>query len=48
MSDFPTTLGAEPVATAQAIAKAVKENGFDGVDIDYEGEIYMYLYYYER
>lgn len=37
IADFPTTLGAEPIATATAIAQAVKENGFDGVDVNYEG-----------
>nr|XP_019043356.1 hypothetical protein I302_07931 [Kwoniella bestiolae CBS 10118]OCF22286.1 hypothetical protein I302_07931 [Kwoniella bestiolae CBS 10118] len=35
-TDAPTSNGADPTQTAQALAKWVKDYGLDGVDIDYE------------
>ncbi|KAF7973212.1 hypothetical protein HWV62_32660 [Athelia sp. TMB] len=35
-TDVPTTSGADPTATANALAAWVKEYGLDGVDVDYE------------
>lgn len=37
--DVPTTSGNDPVKTAQQAAEVVKANGFDGVDVNYEGEM---------
>lgn len=35
-TDFPTTQGADPVATAEALAQFVINNQLDGVDLDWE------------
>ena len=35
-TDFPTTQGADPIVTAEALAKFVLDNNLDGVDLDYE------------
>ena len=35
-TEQPTTAGDDPVATAQALAQWVKEQGLDGVDCDFE------------
>lgn len=35
-TDQPTTMGKDPLATAQQLAKFVVDYQFDGVDIDYE------------
>jgi hypothetical protein len=34
-TDFPTTGGRDPVQTAADLAKFVKNNNLDGVDIDW-------------
>ena len=35
-TDFPTTQGADPIATAEALAAFCINNNLDGVDLDYE------------
>ncbi|KAF8521730.1 glycoside hydrolase [Hysterangium stoloniferum] len=35
-TDAPTTYGADPIATANKMAKFVRDFGLDGVDVDYE------------
>ena len=40
-TDFPTTQGADPIATAEALAAFVINNNLDGVDLDYEDNAAM-------
>ena len=35
-TDVPTTSGADPIATANAMAAWVKKYNLDGIDVDYE------------
>lgn len=35
-TDIPTTTGADPVATANAMAAWVRQYQLDGIDVDYE------------
>lgn len=34
-AEYPTTLGLDPVVCAQKLGDYVKQNNYDGVDIDY-------------
>eukprot|EP00734_Pompholyxophrys_sp_LG126_P000007 Pompholyxophrys_sp_v1_NODE_1_length_32789_cov_6.460653.p7 type:complete len:441 gc:universal NODE_1_length_32789_cov_6.460653:7430-6108(-) len=40
-TDFPMTQGADPIVTAEALAKFVIDNNLDGVDLDYEDNAAM-------
>jgi len=35
-TEIPTTIGSDPIATADTMASWVKKYGLDGVDVDYE------------
>lgn len=39
-TDAPTSGGVDPVATANAMAQFVLDNQLDGIDVDYEVQIY--------
>lgn len=43
-TDAPTSSGADPVATANTMAAWVKQYGLDGVDVDYEVSIFVFLH----
>lgn len=40
-TNFPTTEGADPIVTAEALAKFVSDNNLDGVDLDWEDNAAM-------
>lgn len=35
-AEYPTTKGLDPIVCAQKLGEYVKQNNYDGVDIDYE------------